>query len=274
MTGWQDALDTQLHLFRALDQGRVPVAEAAVAADEPDAWEYAATFCAQVATPIYVSPDVAALWIAARPDFEVEPFHGSDPIVPFGFALLPRPVALGERGTLARALLWGVSQELRPGSPGSVIWAFAHRRNAIDNNIQIRPEVTGWAITLAMVLDDKVHEDPKAGPAFGDFQSLWRLGREFVAGREQPPRGQRRAAQRAGLTAQEVTVIRLRRRKSRPADSAGDVDWSCQWIVRGHWRKQWYPKQREHRQRYVAPYIKGPQDKPLRVTDRAVEFIR
>lgn len=70
--------------------------------------------------------------------------------------------------------------------------------------------------------------------------------------------------------------MRLRRVTDRLGGSTEPhlVDWSCQWIVRGHWRNQWYPSEGRHKQRYVPPYVKGPPDKPLRVTERVVEFVR
>ena len=43
-----------------------------------------------------------------------------------------------------------------------------------------------------------------------------------------------------------------------------EVDWSCQWWVSGHWRRQWYPSTKTHKPVWVAPYIKGPPDKPLK----------
>jgi hypothetical protein len=44
-----------------------------------------------------------------------------------------------------------------------------------------------------------------------------------------------------------------------------DVEWSHRWIVRGHWRKQWFPLRSAHVPVWIHPYIKGPADKPLRV---------
>ncbi len=64
-----------------------------------------------------------------------------------------------------------------------------------------------------------------------------------------------------------VRLIQLRRKQK---DSAGvehetkDVEWTCRWLVNGHWRKQWYPTKGEHHPRWIAPYVKGPEDKPLR----------
>ena len=66
-----------------------------------------------------------------------------------------------------------------------------------------------------------------------------------------------------------VRVIELRRREydSREHEQSGASDgpaWQYQWIVSGHWRRQYYPASKAHKPRYIAPYVKGPADKPLK----------
>jgi len=36
------------------------------------------------------------------------------------------------------------------------------------------------------------------------------------------------------------------------------------------WRNQWYPSLSQHRQKWISPYVKGPEDKPLVVRPRRV----
>ncbi len=69
--------------------------------------------------------------------------------------------------------------------------------------------------------------------------------------------------------AAEVQVIELRRRERRHHEHADEGDreppeWHVQWLVAGHWRRHWYPRAKAHKPRYIAPYVKGPQDKPLK----------
>lgn len=61
-----------------------------------------------------------------------------------------------------------------------------------------------------------------------------------------------------------VNVVELRRRDHRPheTDDHRDVEWSCQWIVRGHWHR--YRTKDGLQPRWVSPYVKGPDDKPLK----------
>lgn len=69
----------------------------------------------------------------------------------------------------------------------------------------------------------------------------------------------------------EVKVVQLRRLEN-PQRTPGEsepVDWSCRWIVNGHWRNQICAKG-EHKLIYILPYVKGPEDKPLRVPAQTV----
>lgn len=48
-------------------------------------------------------------------------------------------------------------------------------------------------------------------------------------------------------------------------DDQEERDWACRWLVRGHWRQQWYPSLQRHQPIFVRPYVKGPEDKPIRM---------
>jgi hypothetical protein len=64
-----------------------------------------------------------------------------------------------------------------------------------------------------------------------------------------------------------VTIVELRRPIRLPHDTKGkttDRQFSRRWWVGGHWRQQACgPNHSERRPKWIAPYIKGPQDKPL-----------
>ena len=268
MSSWQDVLDLQLRLHRAVTQGRVPAITWPQGMDEDATAGMLETVppLLMMATPVHVAEPVAELWDAARQDFVPEPFHETDPFVPYGFALLPNAVAMraSEGSFVTRAIAWGVF----PG--GASIITFAHDDDFAERFGVSGWEGGGWAVTYGDAVTAGRDVEPNR-----HVQAFWRLGREFVTGSERAPRGLRRAAGRAGvINAEHVTILRLRRHVSAAAETARAQDWSCQWIVRGHWRNQWHPSLGEHRQRYIAPYIKGPDDKPLRLGDRAVEFFR
>jgi hypothetical protein len=90
-----------------------------------------------------------------------------------------------------------------------------------------------------------------------------------------------------------VTVITLRRGRHDSDREAGhaDIDWSCRWIVHGFWRHQWGHGTIGHphggqpgpdglclacgaRITWVRPYVKGPDDRPLKATQTLYRLSR
>jgi hypothetical protein len=67
-----------------------------------------------------------------------------------------------------------------------------------------------------------------------------------------------------------VRVVDLRARDyRRPEEAEGQpVEWSCRWLVRGHWHR--YHTREGLQSRWLLPYVKGPEDKPLRVPDSTI----
>lgn len=82
----------------------------------------------------------------------------------------------------------------------------------------------------------------------------------------------RRVESRFPQVSTGVGVILLRRaeRLYEAGEHPGEAEaeWSCQWWVSGHWRRQWYPSTKTHKPVWIAPYIKGPPDKPLKESVR------
>ena len=71
----------------------------------------------------------------------------------------------------------------------------------------------------------------------------------------------------------DVKVVQLRRyeSESRPASDDGSTpDWTCRWIVNGHWRNQYHPSTGKHELKYILPYVKGPEDKPFKAPGERV----
>jgi hypothetical protein len=86
---------------------------------------------------------------------------------------------------------------------------------------------------------------------------------------ERAARPRRREAVRAGWFDREVQVVRLRRERGERHEPSGEeAGYSHRFIVGGHWRNQWYPSGQVHRQIWISPYVKGPDDKPLVVKPR------
>ena len=64
-----------------------------------------------------------------------------------------------------------------------------------------------------------------------------------------------------------VQFVTLRRNKETPTRYEGETEgitYNWQWIVSGHYRNQWYPSDETHKIIWIPPYVKGPEDKPLK----------
>lgn len=61
-----------------------------------------------------------------------------------------------------------------------------------------------------------------------------------------------------------VRVVDLRRKThSGEPGTEASREYYHRWIVRGHWRNQWYAKVGDNRPIWIAPHIKGPEGAPL-----------
>jgi hypothetical protein len=83
------------------------------------------------------------------------------------------------------------------------------------------------------------------------------------------PRGSK-AGRRAGRVAEippAISVVQLRAEtKAQIANVTAhhQTSYDHRWIVRGHHRAQWYPSLQAHKVIWIAPYVKGPEDLPLK----------
>jgi hypothetical protein len=111
--------------------------------------------------------------------------------------------------------------------------------------------------------------------------STWLLmGQPIVTSDPQPlPRQVRRRIEReTGRAAPTVRVIKLRhlaahKAGDEEAEASGRV-YRNRWVVRGHWRNQWYPRRKDHRPIYVPSHIKGPKDGPLIGVEKVHDWSR
>ena len=80
------------------------------------------------------------------------------------------------------------------------------------------------------------------------------------------PRANRRSLHReTALDDPHIKVITLRRTQHTNGQSeGGSREWACRWLVKGHWRSQYYPGAKTNKPLWIMPYVKGPQDKPLK----------
>lgn len=109
--------------------------------------------------------------------------------------------------------------------------------------------------------------------------TLWLLLKQRVAikRRALPARGAaRRWLRSEQRPVPEITIIELRRplNTEQRSDEPGFVEWSRRWIVDGHWRNQYHPSTGERVPTWIAPYVKGPDDKPLVVQRKVHAWTR
>lgn len=122
--------------------------------------------------------------------------------------------------------------------------------------------------------------------AFRYVHALWLMLNQTITAVEEevPDRAGRRRWERKMPLPARVSVIQLRRTESghRP-EGESLVEWQHRWLVRGHWA--WrncgpgldgaQPYEKGHRRRLWIPgYVKGPEDKPLMITDKVYDLRR
>jgi hypothetical protein len=110
-----------------------------------------------------------------------------------------------------------------------------------------------------------VMTDPGVGRWIRVLKATWLLMAQplaITAGVEYDRAAKRRYA-RVNEEPPPVRVITLRRPANSAESGPSDREYHHQWIVRGHWRQQWYPSREVHRPVWIAPHIKGPDGAPL-----------
>ena len=69
-------------------------------------------------------------------------------------------------------------------------------------------------------------------------------------------------------------MIKLRKvRHASERHEPGPVEWTCQWIQKGHWRTL-YRGTEKQRKIWVRPGIKGPEGLPMKITHSVVSVER
>jgi hypothetical protein len=95
--------------------------------------------------------------------------------------------------------------------------------------------------------------------------ATWLLMGQTIARSEDltAPRAARRRMARDTPDADPgVRYIDLRRARTEPSDrsetTASTREYRHRWVVRGHWRNQWYASRNDHRPIWIDPHLAGP----------------
>lgn len=243
--------------------------------------------------PIWVGADVLELVEHAAETWQPELIYLDDLFIPAGFALFERPLAILDvngKTLTYRAVSWMLAEHrtedgARVTADGAMMLALWSHQQDPDDFIAKGElgRIGGSDLVLAHVDavifgSDSILREPTNAGLIKQVQVLWRLAKQeiVVAGHERVSRPTwKRAASWKQI--KHVTVLTLRKAHARTYEGdEREVEWSHRWMVSGHWRNQPYKINGEtvHRQIWIAPYVKGPDDKPLVVKQRAVEFVR
>jgi hypothetical protein len=238
------------------------------------------------ADPIYVDPEMHELIKVAAETFEPEPLLPSDLITPNGFVLFPEAFTVTDikwRTVTWRAALWQTLTVHYVDGPKQAILISLYSHTDDHGHDEDLKHLQDFPTKLALLhiapwnFNVELPKDDRAKMPLRQLQTFFRISQQHITVPEsvQPSRATRRRAKKAKMPEKNVTVIRLRRAKTKPEHEGEPVAWSHRWVVRGHWRNQWFPSLNAHRQIYIHDFIKGPEDKPLLITERrAFELVQ
>lgn len=225
--------------------------------------------------------DLARVAGASMPDFSLAP---EDLPSECGFMHWVSPVAASDEAETVRyaAASWGpvathrAADSAAPAVRGTwVNWYFDtdwyhDMLSGVEDipNWFVKREVGRLCLDLEMVIPFSQFTFESAGLEHDLFRTLkatWVLMSQPVASNALAnyDRATRRRLARENQEPEPVRVITLRRAASGSGAGESDREYHHRWIVRGHWRQQWYPSRGANRPVWIAPHIKGPEDAPL-----------
>lgn len=253
--------------------------------------------------PMYVASEMCELIEYAAPKMRMEPMRASDLITGDGFAYFDKPLTLIDRRgkqLYIRCMQWNVSYIDRDPRRAHVtmgteqtdeqVILLALYASSIDNPQEYDPRggtierLPLLAHVAIIPLEDQaldprdIREDLGAqGQLEKSFLTLMRLCQQQIAVKGTARLNRAVWKRSAWRQIREMVVFTLRRAKQEHhGDESNTVEWSHRWFVSGHWRNQPYKENGEtvYRQIWIAPYVKGPDGKPLIFKRRAFELVR
>lgn len=216
------------------------------------------------ATPYAVADDIRGLLAAAAPQLEEWTPTPQLPLSPRGFCFL--------RDEFTRSFVW----EADPRYNAMIV---AVESPSSRGNFVVDALPYGEVVSSATVDDDGTLEYSKWEMLRSVGATLLFMQQRLavIGHRMRPPRAVRRAVRRFQFE-NEWNIVTLRRnlRTENSEPDEGAPDWSHRWIVAGHWASYWCGERGDQHlePRFLAPYVKGPPDKPLLVRSRAFATVR
>jgi hypothetical protein len=176
-------------------------------------------------------------------------------------------------GTEVKIMGWTLDHQEPTGGPAPAWVLFWNFERSLEDQLKIIKDTkTEIPTTLDKVVTMDFSEGNEKVIKFFAAGCLWMQQKILITKSIHVNTHEKRAAKRHGINP-EIKLIMLRRRdvqmpKEHDENTTEEVkkkdfEWHVQWIVRGHWRNQYYPSIKENRTIWIDPYNKGPEDKPL-----------
>jgi len=222
----------------------------------------------------YVSDEIADVLVGGFDTLPATPLGDIRPSSPYGWAYFERPVLCPFLGPSdepwkIKAIVWGPSSSWRLDKGLNICIFLWHPRlsHLQCSGMTAVSWESGWDSPWAVTEGaDPEYRDLSNWISKLVFSFFAFIRQECVSIQTtQASRPIRRHAPKAYTAEPVIRIIQLRRRG--PAINGGETqsrDYSCRWLVRGHWRNQFYPSSKSHRPRFIPAYVKGPDDKPLK----------
>lgn len=233
----------------------------------------------------WVSSDMCRLLDAAAPSMPAQPLLAGDVPDPWGVVFFENPLRSDDSkiggDLLVSAMSWAPVRFARGGGDGLVIVAWTLLRLEAGGIFAHFTGQTSWAAGA--------NPDALASPGLDlataashaedrrRLAALWTLSMQESIVETTTERLDSRTAAKAARRNVDVSpmkVLRLRRHRSEPTGGRADRSYSHRWLVSGHWRNQYLPSRGTHRLQWIAPYVKGPEDKPLVVKETVKAWTR
>lgn len=251
------------------------------------------------ADTIFVTSDMLHLLMQAAHDLPEEAIVDEHTLIcPYGFALFEEPV-VGEDKHGIPMCINGISWEINPiapteenPDPGKAVVLYfwtdpMNPYNPLSEDLQEKIKILGITIPplnvehfYPMQVGEALppEDDMPGKKLVREIAKIW-MAMQLLAQQRigepiqmRPDRATRkRMARKYQKGDKLVTLITLRRKSVKKDDEEpGKVEWTRRWLVRGHWRRQYYPKTKTHDWVYIFEHIKGPDDKPFIPTERRI----
>lgn len=210
--------------------------------------------------------DLADVAGGTMPGFTLEP---DDLPSEFGLIVFERPLAANGSGVFAERFsepvqiigaTWGPWQPTDGSWPNSGVWItwYADTGKRIAVEAETQAPFTSEAVPAE---GGDIYQT-----AFRTLKATWLLMQQeglTATTTERPPRAAQRRLDERHEDLMRVRVIRLRRAHGVTRQITESREYRHRWIVRGHWRQQWYAHRQVHRPVWISPHMKGPDNAPL-----------